>query len=264
VPAGRRAALKLRAALRAALGLAAAGAAAACASATPPTPPTPAALQVLVTDLTEPLAFDLAAGYAAARPFVAVVPLLAPAAGQGDALAAGQAELGLAIEGSAQAGVFTTPIGYVRLVVVVNPANSVSALTPEQARAAFTGQARDWSQLGAAPAPLEAVVREPESDGARLFGEQVLAGPAPSALARLAPTWDEMRRLVAADPGRVGYLPAYAVDESVRVVAGVEARALVVAVAPGEPAGPARDFLAWAQSPDGQAVVTQRYEAFKP
>jgi ABC-type phosphate transport system substrate-binding protein len=40
-------------------------------------------------------------------------------------------------------------------------------------------------------------------------------------------------------------------------------RALIAAVAPEAPAGAARDFVAWVQSADGQAVVAQRYAAFK-
>ncbi len=39
---------------------------------------------------------------------------------------------------------------------------------------------------------------------------------------------------------------------------------LLVAAAAADPSGPTRDFLAWAQSPAGQAVVAQRHLALEP
>jgi hypothetical protein len=88
-----------------------------------------------------------------------------------------------------------------------------------------------------------------------------MAEAAPSASALVAPTWDALRELVSTDPFALGYLPAAELSNTVRVLdQPAELRTLVVAVALAEPTGPARAFLAWAQSDAGQAVVAERYE----
>ena len=66
--------------------------AAACAAPAPTPPPTPALVRLLVTDLTEPLGWDLALAYAKAQPSVVVVPQLAPAGNLAAELIAGRAE----------------------------------------------------------------------------------------------------------------------------------------------------------------------------
>jgi hypothetical protein len=73
-----------------------------------------------------------------------------------------------------------------------------------------------------------------------------------------------MRTLVGGDVYALGYLPEAELSSAVRVLdQPAELRALIVAAAEGEPTGPARDFLAWAQSAAGQAVVRERYEGLE-
>lgn len=50
------------------------------------------------------------------------------------------------------------------LVVVVNPRNPVSRLSSDQVRAIFSGSVVDWSQVGGAPGPIEALYPSDESD----------------------------------------------------------------------------------------------------
>ncbi len=218
---------------------------------------------VLATDLTEPLVLDLAAGYAhdgAGRAPVVVAPVRAVAGSHTAALAAGRAELGLSL--SPDPALYATPLGYVRLRVVVQPANTRVELTAAEVQALFTGARTDWADLGGAGGQVQVVVREPGDEAAHLFSQQALHGAAPTVNALVAPTWAAMRELVAADPNAIGYLPAHEVDASVKAVATpLELRALLVATAAAEPTGAARDFLAWAQSEAGQGVVSQRYEA---
>jgi ABC-type phosphate transport system substrate-binding protein len=108
------------------------------------------------------------------------------------------------------------------------------------------------------------VVRPAGSDAAQLFTGQALNGAAPSPSALVAPTWAAMLELVAQTPGAIGYLPDFAVGPSVKAVRLPAAlRALIVAVAAAEPSGSARDFLAWAQSAPGQAIVDRRHEPIR-
>ena len=102
------------------------------------------------------------------------------------------------------------------------------------------------------------------SEAARLFGQALLLGEPPSVSALVAPSWAAMRELVGGDVNAIGYLPRAELERTVRALEQpVALRALVVAVAASEPTGPARDFLAWAQSEAGQAVVGERFEVLE-
>jgi hypothetical protein len=88
--------------------------------------------------------------------------------------------------------------------------------------------------------------------------------PAPNAL--VAPSWEAMREAVSQNPNAIGYLPLPELDATVKRVETrdlASLRVLMAAVATGEPSGPARDFLAWAQSEAGQRVVARRYAPIK-
>jgi phosphate transport system substrate-binding protein len=150
---------------------------------------------------------------------------------------------------------FVTPIGSLTLRVVVHPTNPLTALTTAQVRALFTGQA-DWASVSGPQSALGPVSREPASAAVQQFNTRVLLGAAPSPTTLVAPSWEAMRAAVAQDAGALGYLPARWVDGSVRPLAlGVDLRVLIVAAAPAEPTGVARDLLVWLQSPAGQAVM---------
>ncbi len=242
------------------LGLVLAGGLAACAPA-PAAPPTPTPLPLVATEMAAPLAAALAEAYRLAAPAVLPSVREVPQTALAGELATGQAAL--AITASPFAGQFITPVGVVELVLVTAPAQPLPVISAAQARAVFTGQASDWAQLGGAPGGLQPVAREAASDGARAW-EQALTLPA-EALApntRLAPTWAAMRALVAETPAAVGYLPLGEVDASVMILRLEAPLTLTLfAMAPAEPAGAARDFLAWAQSPAGQAAAAQLGQA---
>jgi phosphate transport system substrate-binding protein len=187
------------------------------------------------------------------------------------ALAAGQAELALTAD--PDPGLFATPVGYLPWRVVVHPGNPLQALEAEQARALFAGALTEWSQVGGGAGQVLVAARAADSAAGRAFAARLWGGEAGSvtANARLAPTWGAMRALVAENPNALGYLIGPEVDESVRPLrlsgggqAAPDLRQLVAAAAAAEPAGAARDFLAWAQSRAGQAVVAERHESLEP
>ena len=237
--------------------------AAACASPTLTPRPTPALVRVAVTDVTEPLLLDLAAAYARVNPDVVVAPSLAPEAGLSAQLAAGQADL--AFTTAPDPKLFATPIGYVPFGFVVHPTNPLARLTLPQARGLFAGRLADWGQVGGTAAPVLVVTRGPGT-GAEFALEATAVGPLTvTTSALVAPTWAAMRQLVAANPGAIGYLIAPEVDATVKRLpiqdasgAPLSLRLLAVAEAAGDPSGAARNFLAWAQGPAGQAAVALR------
>ena len=232
----------------------------ACRPALTPTP-APVSLRLAATDLTAPLLADLIQAYAAVQPGAELAANTLPLRSIEAELAGGGAELALV---TAAASPFATPLGYVDLVVVVNPANPLSQLSPAQVRAIFAGRVADWAEVGGPAGSLVVACREDRSDGAEAFGRLVLEGAAPTLNARVTPTWAAMRALVSQTPEAIGYLPAPEVDASVRALAGETGwRALVAAVAPAPPGEAARAFLAWVQSAAGQAVVARRYQPLK-
>ncbi len=227
----------------AALGLGLSLAACATPTATPGATPTPLIVSVAVRELTAPLLEDLAAAYLTAT--VQTEPV---------------SEVVLTAE-SVPPDFFATPIGYVEFVVVVHPANPLTSLTLTQTRAIFTGQMADWAQVSPGLSGwIQVVSRETESDSVPALG-QILGEPTfPTRTALVAPAWAAMREAVSGDANRLGYLPRAELDSSVKAlsIAG-GLRALIVAMSANEPTGPTRDFLVWAQSAAGQAVVAQKY-----
>jgi hypothetical protein len=89
--------------------------------------------------------------------------------------------------------------------------------------------------------------------------------------ALVAPTWEAMREIVAENPNALGYVIAPKLDATLKPLtltgadgAPVTLRILAAAEAVQSPTGAARDFLAWAQSPAGQAAIARRHEPYKP
>jgi ABC-type phosphate transport system substrate-binding protein len=231
-------------------------------SATPAHTPAPVSLHVAATDLAGPLLADLAQAYAAAQPQMLLLAATTPLSTIAGDLTAGRADLALTATYSPDQ--FATPLAYVVWVVVVNPANPLSQLSAVQVRDIFAGRTTDWAQVGGAPGAIQVVCREDHSDGAEVFSGLALEGAPPTLNALVAPNWAAMRAAVSQNPNAIGYLPGPELEAGVRPV-NLERplRALIAVVAPQSPAGAARDFLAWAQSAAGQAIVAQRYEAVK-
>jgi ABC-type phosphate transport system substrate-binding protein len=240
-----------------------------CSTATVPPPPTPALLRVAVTDLTEPLLLDLAAAYAAAQPMVALAPRPAREAELAGLLQAGEVDLALTTAPDPQ--LFATPLGYIPFRLVVHPSNDLDTLSLAQAQSLFAGETMDWENLGGRIGRVQVVTRPTDGDAARALSQTPMGVLTVTVNALVAPTWDAMRELVAGGPNSIGYLMTAGLDSSVKPLVVTDAdgvrldlRLLAAAEAAGPPSGPARDFLAWAQSPAGQAAVADRHERLAP
>jgi len=251
-----------RRAARCAAALAALSLLAACAA----PPPAPITLRVAATDLTAPLLSDLIAAYADANPGVTLSPTVVPLSTLNADLAAGRADL--ALSASPGPDQFATPLGYVSFIVVVHPNNPIIGLSAAQVLMIFAGRVTDWALIGAggSSGEIQVVGREEASDAARAFGASALSGALPTPNALVAPSWEAMREAVSQNPNAIGYVPLPELDATVKRVETrdlASLRVLMAAVATGEPSGPARDFLAWAQSEAGQRVVARRYAPIK-
>jgi len=167
------------------------------------------------------------------------------------------------------------------LAVVVHPDNPVRRLTIPQLAQIYTAEVTDWSALGGPNAEIVLLSREVNSGTHVYFKEHVLGtGPAGrqrefSPRALLLPSSQAIADEVAGNPAAIGYygmgylnpqnvaVPIAASDagpflkpseDAVRSGAYPISRPLFFYTR-GEPTGVTADFLAFALSPEGQAVV---------
>ncbi len=152
---------------------------------------------------------------------------------------------------------FTAVIATDDLVVVVNPANPLNGLTPDDVAGLFEGKITGWGQLrgtdcatcgSAFEGTVQAYVLAPGED-VRTAAAWIPSGPA----ALLAPGPAEVRAAVAKERFALGYLPARWLDASVRAVPvqptiAAQTAIPVLVFAPDEPQGARRAWLACVQA----------------
>lgn len=90
------------------------------------------------------------------------------------------------------------------VVVVVNPANHINALSLDAVRRAFTGAAANWSALGGAQLPIAVVAPDDGSDVADLFVSRALGTQRITASAAHKATLRAVASAVAHDANAIG------------------------------------------------------------
>ncbi len=161
------------------------------------------------------------------------------------------------------------------LSVYVAEGNAVKELTMAQLEDIFTGQIKNWKQLGGNDAPITVYSRENSSGTYEFFKETVLKGKDFVASAQTMPGTAAVLQAVAKDPNGIGYggvaygqgarsLNVKASDSSAAVEPTEENvlkgtypiwRYLYVYVNPALDKGETEAYLTWIRSEDGQKVV---------
>lgn len=110
------------------------------------------------------------------------------------------------------------------IAVVVDPANTVTGLTKDQLISIYTGETKNWSDLGGEDAPIVVVGREAGS-GTRGAFEELLEIEDACAYASELDSTGAVIAKVASTPGAIGYASLDAIDDTVAAVSleGVEA-----------------------------------------
>lgn len=98
--------------------------------------------------------------------------------------------------------------------VVVDPANTVTDLTAEQLTAIYTGETKNWSELGGADQAIVVVGREAGS-GTRSAFEELLKVEDACAYANELDSTGAVMAKVASTPGAIGYVSLDVIDDSV-------------------------------------------------
>ncbi|HBC93172.1 MAG TPA: phosphate-binding protein [Pelotomaculum sp.] len=172
------------------------------------------------------------------------------------------------------AGLVPYTLGYDAVVVVVNPLNPVQNLTKDQVTAIFTGAVTNWSEVGGYDAPIF-VNRRTDPSGTMDFFKELFV-PEGQAIAETAKQHESnglMLEAVATDANAIGFLSmgylnmavkGISIDGAVPTLDNAKSGAYPYVrplnmVTNGEAADLAKAFINFAQSPEGQAIVSSQW-----
>lgn len=219
----------------------------------------------------QPFAEKLAEQYMATHPGVSIT-----VQGGGSSLGIQSALSGAAQIGMADLVVLPAETAALRslvaardgIAVVLNPANSVKALTLDQVRDIFTGKIRNWKDVGGADHTIAVISREAGS-GTRSSFEQILGNFKLTHEALIQDSNGTIRETVANDANAVGYLSHGLINAKIKAIPidGVDCSeasimagsyklvrpVFLMAKADASPACQA--FLDFVLSPEGQELI---------
>lgn len=112
-------------------------------------------------------------------------------------------------------------IGYDAVVIYVHKDIPVTSLTSEQLGNIFSGQIKNWKDVGGADVPIITVLKENATEGgtARQFCELILGGQSPATAAVILPGITECVSYVASTPNTITFASLAFDDKTARFVA---------------------------------------------
>ena len=118
----------------------------------------------------------------------------------------------------AKKDIVKTLIAYDALTVVVNPANSVSQLTREQIEKIYTGEIKNWKEVGGSDLAIVAYSRESSSGTYEYFKEEVMDDKNYASDILSMPATGAIVQSVSQTKGAIGYIGLAYVSKSVKNV----------------------------------------------
>jgi len=188
----------------------------------------------------------------------------------------GTAQIGMSSRNltEAEQDLWSVEIAKDGLAVIINPKNSVASLTVDQIRAIYTAGAINWSEFGGDNAAIHVITRE-EGSGSRSAFEDLVLGSdfriTPKAIVQ--DSNGAVRQLVADDPYSIGFISLGLVNIGEKPVKALQLDNVTASrenvingsyilyrpflfVAKGEPEGPAKQFIDFVLSPEGQLILS--------
>jgi phosphate transport system substrate-binding protein len=177
-------------------------------------------------------------------------------------------------------GLVETVVANDGIVIIVNPANSVSGLTMAQLKGIYNGTITNWKAVGGPDQTIVVVGRDSASGTRTFFSESVMNKENFTKTMLEKNSNGAIQQTVAQTPGAIGYAGLGFVDETVKavpiVVNGTPVQATIATViaktypisrpllmiTQGAPAGLAKDYIDYILSPAGQKIVVD--EGFVP
>lgn len=160
------------------------------------------------------------------------------------------------------------------IFIIVHPQSPVRNLTQTQVRDIFSGRIENWKQLGGSDAPIQLVSRLRGSNTRQFMEEVVLAHGEIASTALELETTRQVAAKVAENINAIGYIAAKndageAVTHTLSID-GIEASDATVLsgrypytnsfylLLSGDAKGTKFDFIKFARSPEGQAIVAEQ------
>lgn len=104
------------------------------------------------------------------------------------------------------------------IVVIVNPANSIKALSLDQVKDIYTGKFLNWKEIGGPNMPIVVISRDVSSGTFEVFKEKVMQGTAGIDGALMLASNNAVVSTVASTPGAIGYAGLGYVTSSIKVL----------------------------------------------
>ena len=169
----------------------------------------------------EKLSNALAESFMAKYPGVTVTAEFTGSGAGVEAVAAGSVDIGNAsrnlTEEEKAGGVAENIVAIDGIAVVTDPANTASGLTREQLSGIYTGEIRNWKDVGGADQAIVVVGREAGS-GTRGAFEELLEIEDQCAYANELDSTGAVMAKVAATPGAIGYVSLDVIDDTVKTL----------------------------------------------
>lgn len=154
------------------------------------------------------------------------------------------------------------PIGLDGLALIVHPDNPVAKLTLAQVQALYNGRALTWEEVGGLPLEVLLISREEGSGHRQLFDTRVMGEERVSLTAVVMPTSHDVLEYVAAHPHAIGYVSQAYVTAAVDQASQNLTAATPAAQATDSPA--VKVLMIEEQWPTQQAIQSQSYPLIQP
>jgi len=255
----------------------------ATACAEPPTPHAPVLLRLSGSTSMQLLLRDLAAAYSERHNYVTFEFSAVGSTAGMEVLRRGSADLALVSRelqpeeeydlSTGKRALAYTVIAQDGIALVVNENNPLRKLTLYQIRNIFGGQITTWEELGGSPEDIVVVSREDGSGTRAVFEELVMHGHRVTPMALVMPSSEAVRDYVAAHSGAIGYLSIGCLGSGIAALAVDNVRPERQTIEEGtyplirpfllvsraEPGPEITNFMQFARSPAGQAIVRRTY-----
>jgi len=157
------------------------------------------------------------------------------------------------------------------IAIIVNPKNPLDDLPLAQIRKVFSGNIKNWSEVGGHSRPIVLVTREEGSGTREAFQKMVMGKEEISLESLVQDSNGAIRQVVASDPNAIGYISLGLVNEKVKAlkISGVEPNLKNIAhhryrlvrlflfVFYGRPEGEVNTFLEFVLSPEAQEMLAK-------
>jgi phosphate transport system substrate-binding protein len=234
-------------------------------------------IQIAGSTSVQPVAEKLAQAYMQEHPDVKI-----NVQGGGTSVGITSAQQGTAQIGTASSkpkdsdaqGLVQTQIAKDGIVVIVNNANKISALTINQTKDLFSGNVTDWSKMGGSAGSVSVITREDGSGTRDGFQNLVMGGKNGTSILKTAivqSSTEAILQAVKGDPNAVGYISLASLTGDVKAVTinGIAPSEKTVSdgtykivrpfifLTKGEPTGVVKDFIDFTMSAEGQKIVKE-------